>query len=326
MKGQSMGFIGLIKKYFLPGRKQNPECGNSVYVVFDIETTGLSRTEDRIIEIAANKYADGVLVEEYHTYVNPGFHIPATVTRLTGISDETVADAPSILDVKDRFLSFIGSALLVGHNITVFDIPFIQAQMGITVRNTIQDTLKISRKVFPGLPSYKLSYLDQALRLGGNEHHRASNDVVVNNALYIACNNPKLYRRILSDKDRLAKIEIEPRRTLLLYEKVDIHSIVPSCDCICQTGLTGKCVVFTGELVMTRREAMQKAVDAGAILKRDVSNKVDYLVVGDQDKRLVGATGKSNNQRYADELIEKGNKRLKIIGEAEFLDLLKPIN
>ena len=76
------------------------------YVVLDIETTGFSRTDDRIIEIAANKYSNGKLVEQYHSYVNPGISIPIPVIQLTGITNADVKNAPTIKQVKREVIAF----------------------------------------------------------------------------------------------------------------------------------------------------------------------------------------------------------------------------
>lgn len=296
----------------------------SYYIVFDIETTGLSRSNDRIIEIAANAYRNGLIVKQYHTYVNPMVHIPISITRLTGIRDEEVKNAPTINKVKQDFLSFIGSAPLVGHNILTFDIPFLEAQFHATIPNKKYDTLRIAKKAFPDLPSYKLTYLDQALHLGGLEHHRAENDIAINNALFIACSTPWQYQYLLT-KSALSKIEIEPPRTL--YSSIPISSISPTnpknAKC---TGLTGKTIAFTGEILTPRRDAMQMAVDAGAILKSGVSKNLDYLVAGEQNSKEVGESCMSTKQLKAMELIEAGDSKLKIIDESEFFSLLNEIS
>lgn len=312
-----------VRKHRIPEKEySNLPCYS--YIVLDIETTGFSRKDDRIIEIAADLYKGGKLVDRFHSYINPGFHIPATITQLTGIRDADVENAPTIMQIRQNFTLFIEKYPLVGHNISSFDVPFINEQMGIKLKNRQFDTLQISKKVFPDLPSYKLTFLDQALHLGGVEHHRASNDILVNNALFLACYNPKNYQHFLADKKALWEIPIEDRR--YLHSKVDIHSITPTDpNSIPNTGLTGKLICFTGEISIPRQQAYQMAVDAGAILKNRVSKKLDYLVVGEQDVRLVGETGMSNAQHYAASLISQGHKKLHVINEAEFFNLLTEI-
>lgn len=292
------------------------------YIVLDIETTGFSRQNDRIIEIAADKYCNGQLIEQYHTYVNPGFLVYPHITQLTGITNAMLKDAPSIQQVKKDFLSFIGSATLVGHNIISFDIPFIQNQLNTDIRNNVVDTLRMAKDVFPGLPSYKLSFLDQALHLGGLEHHRAKNDIVITNALYLACKNPQSYIKYIRDKKAISQIPIEPKRKW--HTQVDIHSIVPTDpNATPNTPLTGKCIVFSGVFSMPTESAMQIAVDAGAVLKSHVSRKVNYLVVGAHNPEFLDENGMTSKQRAATKLIAEGQADISIIDEKDFLNLAR---
>lgn len=290
------------------------------YIVLDIETTGFSRQDDRIIEIAADEYTNGKISRQFHSYINPERHIPPTITQLTGISDADVKDAPGIGEIKKDFMAFIGRTPLVGHNIVRFDIPFLDAQLGVKTQNQQFDTLDLSKRVFPGLPSYKLSFLDQALHLGGLEHHRASNDIQINNALFLACADPQKYRPFLDDKKTLTKIEIEPKQSF--YHTIDIHSIRPS-DPNAQPNspLTGKNIVFSGYFTIPLDKMMQIAVDAGATLKSSISRKVQYLVVGEQDRRFTDENGMTSKQRTATKLIEQGEADIKIINEKTFLEL-----
>lgn len=293
------------------------------YIVFDIETTGFSRTKDRIIEIAANEYLHGEIVRQYHTYVNPGIRISNAITRLTGIKNSDVQDAPAISTVKNDLLSFFGNTVLVGHNINTFDIPFLQAQLGCEISNPRIDTLHLARNAFPGLPSYKLTVLDEILELGNVEHHRADRDILANNALLIACANPAAYKHRISNKELLNNVHIENRS---LYSKVDIHTFTPTDpNKVPNTRLTGKVIVFSGELDMLPEDACQLAVNAGAILKSHISKKVDYLVLGVVDPRYLDEDGCSSKERKAHELISSGEGKITIIDEAEFLALTTPL-
>jgi len=308
-------------KASLPADKSLKPATPTAYIVLDIETTGLSRENDRIIEIAANKYSNGDLVEQFHRYINPEESIPPLITQITGITDDDVRNAPRIQDIKTDFLSFIGNYPLVGHNIKTFDVPFLQYQLHHSFSNEICDTLLLSKKAFPGLPSYKLTYLDQALYLGGLEHHRAGNDIIITNELYLACKAPKKFRKYLEDKEHLASIPVEPKKAR--YRDVDIHSIVPT-NPYAQpnTPLTGKNVVFSGDFSLSLRKMMQIAVDAGATLKSSVSRKVDYLVVGVQNPMFTDENGMTSKSRTATRLIESGEADIKIISEQEFFQIL----
>ena len=307
--------MGLFDFFKIPAKSQS-------YIVLDIETTGFSRQNDRIIEIAADKYRNGKIIEQYHTYVNPGFPVYPHITQLTGITNAMLKDAPRIQQVKKDFLSFIGTTTLVGHNIISFDIPFIKEQLKTDIRNEVVDTLRMAKDVFPGLPSYKLSFLDKALHLGGLEHHRAGNDIIITNALYAACKNPQLYMKYIQDKKAISQIPIEPRRKG--YTQIDIHSISPTDpNARPNTPLTGKCVVFSGAFTMPIETAMQIAVDAGAILKSHVSKKVHYLVVGVHKPEFLDENGMTSKQRTATKLNAEGQTDIKIINEKTFLKLAK---
>lgn len=154
------------------------------FTVFDFETTGMSPVNDRVVELAALRIdADG---EEscFHSLVNPGCSIPRAVTCIHHITDDMVADAPHFSAVAREFLEFADESTLVAHN-AIFDLGFLQeglARCGLPIwRGKTIDSLKLARRCFPGLASYRLQNLRQALRLddepGNDQAHRAGADV-----------------------------------------------------------------------------------------------------------------------------------------------------
>ena len=158
------------------------------YVVFDLETTGLSPFKDEIIEIGAVKVdKDGKIVKTFTTLVKPTQPLTAFIQNLTGISNEMLADAPSIYTVLPRFADFAGDSVLVGHNVT-FDIAFIQQKAkiykDIKFLNPYVDTLSLTKKVYPNLKSYKLQDLIKEFDLKTYAAHRALADVVATQQLY----------------------------------------------------------------------------------------------------------------------------------------------
>ena len=98
---------------------------DSSYVVFDIETTGFSEIEDRIIEIGAVKVENGEITEKFSCFVNPEIPIPFEIVNLTGITDEMVLEAETIEKVLPDFLTFCEGSVLVAHN-AGFDVGFIK--------------------------------------------------------------------------------------------------------------------------------------------------------------------------------------------------------
>jgi DNA polymerase-3 subunit epsilon len=151
----------------------------SSYVVLDIETTGLSYTADKIIEIAAIKHSGGQ-TSEFQEYVYIADPVPAKITSLTGITNETLQDASPIDVVLPKFLSFIANHTLVGHNIKSFDLPFISracSSLGLPpVKNKVIDTLPLARKKLPNLSNHKQTTLCSYFGIDTSHAHRALSD------------------------------------------------------------------------------------------------------------------------------------------------------
>ncbi len=151
---------------------------NDEFVVFDIETTGLSPVNCRITEIGAVKIKGGEVKEVYNTFVNPEIPIPEEIVKLTGISDDMVADARKIDEVLPEFLAFAGDRLLIAHNAD-FDTGFIRAAakaLEIPFENPYLDTVGLSRFLNKELKSHKLDALAKHYELGDFNHHRACDD------------------------------------------------------------------------------------------------------------------------------------------------------
>lgn len=152
---------------------------DDTFVVFDIETTGLSKETESITEIGAVKVVDGKIIDRFSTFVNPERPIPAEITKLTGITNEMVADAPVITEILPKFLEFCQDAVLVAHNAN-FDTGFIrlnaERKCGIEVKNTVLDTLELSRALLPELKKHKLDIVCEQLDVSLEGHHRAVND------------------------------------------------------------------------------------------------------------------------------------------------------
>lgn len=161
------------------GDKSEPLSGEAI--VFDLETTGLKPLNEEITEIAAVLVRDGQIIDSFQTYVNPNKQIPKEITELTGISNETVKNAPQLKDAIYRFLEFVGDRYLVAHN-AGFDMAFLNTaceKLNIVRKFTYIDTLEMSRILMPDLNRYKLNILAKALNVGPFEHHRASEDATV---------------------------------------------------------------------------------------------------------------------------------------------------
>jgi DNA polymerase III epsilon subunit family exonuclease len=147
-------------------------------VALDLETTGLSSMTDKIIELACVKVTADETVA-YGNLINPGIPIPPFTTKIHGITDEMVKDAPTVSSVLAEFLSFAGNLPIIAHN-AQFDLGFIIAglnQSALPVPNSqIFCSCKLSRKTFPEMPNHKLSTLAEKLQIDLGTHHRAFDD------------------------------------------------------------------------------------------------------------------------------------------------------
>lgn len=153
-------------------------------VMLDFETTGLSPDMgDRITEVAALRIADGRVVERFVSLVNCGVRIPPFITSLTGISQQMVDTAPPASEVLPQLLEFIGGDALSAHNAS-FDEKFLKAESARQGLAPLHDatvcSLKLSRRVYPKLPSYKLGQLSGQLGIRfRSAAHRAESDAEV---------------------------------------------------------------------------------------------------------------------------------------------------
>ncbi|MFQ9753115.1 MAG: PolC-type DNA polymerase III [Coprococcus sp.] len=151
---------------------------DSTFVVFDIETTGFSAVNDRIIEIGAVKVENGMITEKFSEFVNPERPIPFEIEKLTSINDRMVEDAPNISVILPKFMDFCGDFVLVAHNAD-FDTGFIRHNcevLGLPYDYTYVDTLGIARSFLEGLKNYKLDTVVEAMGCTLANHHRAVDD------------------------------------------------------------------------------------------------------------------------------------------------------
>ena len=149
------------------------------YVVFDIETTGLNKEKCKIIEIGAVKIRNREIVDRYSTFIDPGEKLSDEIVDLTNITDDMLEGQRPIETVLPEFLDFVGDDVLVAHNAS-FDTGFVRIkaeELGIEYRkNTILDTLELSRTLLKELKKHKLDVVAKHLGVSLEGHHRAVND------------------------------------------------------------------------------------------------------------------------------------------------------
>ena len=178
------------------------------FAVVDLETTGGKPADGRITEIGVVLMDDMCVVKTYQALVDPGMPIQPFVQRLTGITDEMVQGKPQFSSIADDVMVLLQDRIFVAHNVQ-FDSRFMMTEMK---RSCIKYdpprlcTVKLSRKFFPGLPSYSLHNLTQSLELPEFNHHRALDD-----ALAAAEILKLVYEKIGPDK-LLKEVKNMPKR------------------------------------------------------------------------------------------------------------------
>jgi DNA polymerase III epsilon subunit family exonuclease len=149
------------------------------FSVLDVETTGLSARNNRVIEIGIVKVKNLKIVDKYTTLINPGCDIPYFITQFTGIANSDVAYSPSFYDTAEEIEEFIGDSVICGHNLS-FDEGFLRYEF---LRNGFEPlsnlnicTLKLARKIFPSLKSKSLGSVTEYLGVKNIDSHRALSD------------------------------------------------------------------------------------------------------------------------------------------------------
>lgn len=150
------------------------------YIILDIETTGLSKYRHGITEIAAIRVKNNKIVKEFHSLVNPQQRIPRFITRLTGIDEEMVKDAPKINEVMPKLLDFLKSDIVIAHNAS-FDYGFISHNAELHTNTCLKNpklcTRKLASRLLPDVGSKRLNNLCEHFQIVNDDAHRAMADV-----------------------------------------------------------------------------------------------------------------------------------------------------
>ncbi len=156
-----------------------------VYAIVDLETTGGIAKRDKITEIGIVLYNGDEIIQTYQSLINPGRSIPSEITRITGITNEMVVDAPFFYEVAKDVVKLTEGAIFVAHNVR-FDYSFLKeefASLGYTFTKRQLCTVRLSRKAFPGLKSYSLGNLIKHFDIEVSARHRALDDAIATTEL-----------------------------------------------------------------------------------------------------------------------------------------------
>lgn len=253
------------------------------YVVVDTETTGLDASWCEIIEIAALKVEEGIVVDRFHSLVRPNnLPIPAFIADLTGITNDMLLDAPSMNEIALELSLFLGEETLVGHNVC-FDAKFLSAALKRNLSNELVDTMRISRHVNRNLSSHRLEAIyGQCIKEGAQgvsgDFHKADYDAEITRIAYEHM-KPKLVVLYGDDPEIGWRKQRNQEKHSSRTKKCEIIQTVEEIDE--SNPFFGAHVCFTGKMdSMTRNEAWQRLVNLGGIIEENTVKALDYLVVG----------------------------------------------
>lgn len=293
------------------------------YVIIDIETTGLDPTYDEIIELSAVKIDNCTITATYSQLLNPDCELNPFIQSITGLTNSSFKNHPKISDVLYEYIDFLGDSILVGHNVN-FDVNFLyDACMRILNKpfvNDFIDTMRISRKLHPDMPHHRLDDLIEYYSVSHREFHRAENDCMLTNQIFIFEKNEALQKY-----DDIESFQNSFKKKRSSVHKLHAADIQADSDIEFDEThpLYGKVCVFTGALEnMVRKEAMQKVVNLGGLVGDSVTKKTNYLILGNYDYCKSIKDGKSSKQKKAEELKLKGHD-IEVISENVFYDMLE---
>lgn len=270
-----------------------PIHGNDLfydYIIFDIETTGLNKQNDDVIQLSALKVINDKIVDKLNTFVKPKIVIPEKITYLTGIKNDDVYDAPNIDEVINKFSTFIEDLPLIGHNIIKFDLPFLSEKGLVINGNSVIDTVPMSTFKLPNLKNHRLPTLKKYFGID-NLSHNALNDCETNWIVY----------KKLRDNE---------------LQQVEINQV------IIDDRLSGIRFSITGQFIDTSRDEIIKSItEHGGKYTKGISGKTNYLIVGKQiDERSI-TKDHSKTELKAQEMINNGSS-LEIINLGEYKQLI----
>lgn len=293
------------------------------YVCVDLETTGLYPERDRITEVAAARVENGVITDSFSSLVHSPVAIDSYVSKLTGITNEMIADAPGEAEIIRKLFTFIDNSPIVGYNVS-FDVSFLHYaayRASVPLVHESFDVQSYAKKGLPGRPGYKLSNVAEYLSVEQPDAHRALADVLTT----VAC--AEKLRPIVEEIEEKKRKEAARQKAIAEFDfsriDVDYKAIVPFGEIDSEAPFCGKRVVFTGALErMTRQEACQIVANLGGQPWGTVTKGTAYLVVGNGPASPYDDPDTAPKKVLkADEWRAKGSK-IQTISEKEFFEMI----
>lgn len=288
------------------------DTSNLTFNAIDVETANSDRAS--ICQIGIVHVENGTVRDTWKTYINPEDWFDPWNVDIHGITEDMVSSSPTMPQVRDELRRRLRGSNVVSH--TSFDrVAFERAMLRYDLEQlqvNWLDSAKVVRRIWSKYAKKGYGLKNVATDLGIEfEHHDALEDARATALIMLrALNESGL--GIQQWMEQTARRISKPRETII-YE--DLPGQVGG-------DLHRETLVFTGALSLTRREAAQKAEEAGCVVANSVGKKVSILVVGTQDKHKLNGMTKSSKHRKAEAMIAQG-QNIQIISESDFLDLIQ---
>ena len=279
------------------------------FIAIDVETANADMAS--ICQIGIAIFSDNQLVDEWVSLVNPEDYFDPINVGIHGIKELDVKNAPTLPEISDNLINFFKNTVIVSH--TYFDrVSINQAfwKNGLEMPETIWlDSAKVARRTWPEFSQKGYGLKNIATHIGYDfKHHDALEDA-------------KASGHILLEAIKISGLDLSAWQKRVT-KPINLNNTSIKRDGNPEGPLNGEVIVFTGALVIPRREAADIAAKIGCKVARDVTKKTTLLVVGDQDISKLSGKEKSSKYIKAEDLISKG-QNIRIIKESDFEELVK---
>lgn len=297
------------------------------FTAFDFETANDKKSS--ICQVGFARFENGIIVEKWSSLVNPEDDFYSKNISIHGIRPENVVNCPTFPEIypivkeklsKDFSLSHTNfDPLALKDSINRYNLSLFPYQW--------VDNCVVARNVWPEFDSHSLNALFKHLNLPDYQAHDALDDAIICGQIFISAikQNKSYVEKITKDLSQKDINQSKPKKTNNIIVGNDFFSKIlrkqVSVKANTSGHLFGKCIVFTGNLTISRKKAAQLAADAGCTVKSGITKSTNYLVVGEQDLTLTKGKKRSSKQRKADDYISKGIP-IQVLSEKQFLELI----
>lgn len=278
------------------------------FIAIDVETANTDLSS--ICQIGLVKYINGILVDEWKTFVNPEDYFDGFNVSIHGINQSTVKNSPIFPELFDTLKSYLENEVVVSH--THFDRVAIQKATQRYNKEAIKcvwlDSARVARRTWKEF-SWKGYGLYNICQIIGYDFHH-----------HDALEDAKASAHILLTASKISELDVD-EWLKRVQQPIDLSTASIKRDGNPEGAFYGEVLVFTGTLNIPRREAAELASSKGFQVASNVTQETTYLVIGDQDISKLAGHEKSSKHRRAEELIKKGYQ-IRILKESDFQEII----